>query len=77
MLNNKKEFKASKTGLREAHKVTWTNDTPYVYTILGVTTPEIVTLRKIDNYEPNLLQTPILSSYQSTKPHMFIANKAE
>ena len=39
VLKNKKEFKASKTGVREIHEVKWTNDTPYVYTISGVTVP--------------------------------------
>ena len=68
VLKNRKEFKASETRVRETHELTWTNETPYVYTTLGITAPEIVTQMKIDNYESNLLQASILSTHQSTKP---------
>ena len=77
VLKNKKEFKVSKTGVRETHEVTYTGDTPHVYTILGVTEQEIVTKRKIDNYEANKLNTSILHSHQSNKPPLFIPQKPE
>ena len=37
VLKNNKEFKASKTGVRETHEVVWTNSTPLIYKISDIT----------------------------------------
>ena len=61
VLKNNKEFKASKTGVRETHEVFWNiEQTPHVFTISDITLPEVVTQRKIDNYESNSLSTNII-----------------
>ena len=75
VLQNGKEFKATKTGVRETHEVLWTHETPHVYTISDITTPERVTMRKLTNYPASKLHTTILRSHLSSKPALFIPDE--
>ena len=74
VLQNGKEFKASKTGVRETHEVNWMNETPRVYTISDVTPPEVVTRRKINGYKRNELQTTIIKSHASSRNALFVSD---
>ena len=72
VLKNNKEFKASRTGVRETHEVVYTHDTPQIYTISDITSPEIVTQRKISKYEKSTLNTVIAKMTKSTKECLFV-----
>ena len=50
VLKDKKEFKASRTGVRETHEVVWTDSASLIYKISDITVPERVILLKISNY---------------------------
>ena len=69
-----KEFKASKTGVRETHEINWESERPCVYTISDITQPEIISNQRLRNpiYMPNRLHTVILKSQTSIRSPLFI-----
>ena len=71
VLRNNKEFKASKTAVRETHEVVWTNPTPQVYTMSDLTVPKVVTQRKLNNYQCNARITSTSKMIKSDKNHCF------
>ena len=72
ILRNNKEFKASKTIMRETHEAAWTNPTPKVYAMSDLTIPEVVTQRKLNNYQSNTLITSISKTIKSDKQSLFV-----
>ena len=75
VLQDKKEFKATKTGVRETHEIIWNTippETPKVLTISDITPPEIITARKLSGYRPNTLIASISKIHISRKAPLFI-----
>ena len=50
VLRYNKEFKASKTRVRETHTMVLTNPTPQVHTMPSLTIPQLVKQKKMSNY---------------------------
>jgi hypothetical protein len=72
VLKGNKQFKGSKTGVRETHEVVYTHSTPHIYSISSITVPEVVTVRKLNKYEPNALVTSVTMKTKSDKPSLFV-----
>jgi hypothetical protein len=70
-----KEFKMTKTGVRETHEMLWSNDRPQVFTISNITNSEQVTARRLQNFHANVLHASIAKIHRSTKPSLFVPNK--
>ena len=77
VLKDKKEFKASRTGVRETHEVVWTDSTPLIYKISDITVPERVTPLKISNYQSNTLVTLIIKIVKSDILLLFVPDEEQ
>ena len=72
VLQNGKEFKATKTLVRETHEMIFSLPTPKVHTILDITPPEIITERKLSNYKANQLVAEISKIHKSSALPLFV-----
>ena len=70
-----KEFKMTKTGVRETHEMLWSNDRPEVFTISNITNSEQVTARRLQNFHANIIHASIAKIHRSTKPSLFVPKK--
>ena len=62
--------------MRDTHQIIWSLSTPQLYTISELTTPEMITQRKLNNYDSTVLKTKVSSAYTPPTQPLFIPDDA-